>query len=449
MKIIISGAGELGTHLTKLLSFEFLDITLIDINPEALVYVNKHFDVRTVVGDATSIAVLEDAEVQSTDLVIAVSSSETVNITTCAIAKQMGAARTIARIYNTEFIEERNKIGFKKFGIDELISPELLASQEILQLLDQTAFDDTFEFEDGALQLIGIYLSAASEMVGKSVREVAENNSNLEYMAVALKRAGTQTTIIPRGDTIFKDGDRVYLITVGDGIKKIGELTGKKNRKVKNVMVLGGSIIGYKTAKKLSSKGIKVKLIENDKERGTQIADELPDVMVINANGHDTDVLDDEALGAMDSFVAVTNKSETNIMACLTAKSKNVGKAIALVENVGYFQLSHSVGIDTVVNKKTLTANKIFRFVRKGKVMAVKNLSNMAAEFIEFKASEKSKACHKKIKELNFPKGAIIGGVIRKKEGIIALGDFKIQAGDRLVICCLPRAIKKLERLFK
>ncbi len=449
MKIIIAGAGELGTHLSKLLSFEFLDITLIDIDPEALVYVNNHLDIRTVKGDATSIAVLEDADVQHTDLVIAVSSSETVNITTCGIAKQLGAERTIARISNTEFIEERNRIGFKKFGIDELISPEALASEEIEQLLSQTAFDDTYEFEEGALQMIGTYLTDASKMVGMTVREVGEAYADLNYVPVAMKRAGTQNTIIPNGSTQFKKGDRVYFTTIENGINKIVELTGRKSHKVKNVMILGGGKIGFNTAKVLCEKGINVKLIENRKKRAIEIADKLPNVLVIHADGRDMDVLEEEALDAMDSFISVTGKSETNIMACLAATSKQVKKAIALVENIDYFQLSHSVGIDTVINKKTLAANKIFRFVRKGRVMDVINLSNMNAEFLEFKASSKSKACNKKIKDINFPEGAIIGGVIRDKKGIIALGNFKIKAGDRMVICCLPRAIKKVERLFK
>lgn len=449
MKIIIAGAGELGTHLAKLLSFEFLDITLIDNNQDTLAYAKSHLDIRIIKGNATSIGVLKDADVQNTGLIIAVTASETANITICALAKQLGAERCIARIYNTEFIEEENKAGFKKLGIDDLISPETLASEEIGQLLKQTAIDDTFEFEDGILRMIGTYLPASSKLIGQKVKEVAEAYSGLNYVPVALKRAGSQRTFIPHGHSRFKIGDQVYLITVGKGLDKIIKLIGKKNKEVRNVIILGGSKIGVLTAQKLSANGVYVKLIEKNKDKAEKIADELSDVIVINADGRDMDVLEDEAIEDMDSFVSVTGKSETNIMACLAAKSKDVKKAIALVENIGYFQLSHSIGIDTIINKKTLAANKIFRFVRKGKVISVNNLRNMNAELLEFKATEKSKACNKEIRKLNFPKDAIIGGVIRDKKGMIALGDFKIKAGDRLVICCLPSAIKKVEKLFK
>ena len=192
MKIIIAGAGEVGFHLAKLLSFESQDITLIDTNRDALANADTHLDIRVVRGDSTSISVLQDARVADTDLVIAVTSSETTNITVCVIAKQLGAKRTIARISNTEFIDRKDEVGFSKFGIDELISPESLASNEIELLLGQSAFNENYEFENGALSMIGLNLSRTSAFVGKSVKEMAKVYPELHFVPIALQRFGTQ-----------------------------------------------------------------------------------------------------------------------------------------------------------------------------------------------------------------------------------------------------------------
>ena len=438
----------MGFHLAKLLSFESQNITLIDTNRESLAHADANLDIRVVRGDATSIAVLRDARVDETDLMIGVTSSETVNITACVLAKQLGAKRTIARISNTEFIDPKNQLGFSKFGIDELISPESLASLEIELLLHQSAFNETYEFENGALTMIGLALSENSNFVDKSVREVAEIYPEFKFMPIALQRYGTQLTIIPRGDTVFEEGDQVYFTTVRKGVDQIFKLTGKSKQEIKNVMILGGSKIGYKTAKDLCKSRFNVKLIESKKDKAFEIADDIPGCLVINGDGRNVDLLLEEGIDTMDAFIAVTGNSETNIMSCLMAKSKGVKKAIALVENMDYFQLSHSIGIDTLVNKKLLAANTIFRFVRRGQVVAMTKLNNMNAELLEFIVSPTAKVCNKKIKDLDFPPLAIIGGVVRNKEGIIALGDFEIKNGDRVVVCCLPQSIAKVEKLF-
>ncbi|MCF6307960.1 MAG: Trk system potassium transporter TrkA [Flavobacteriaceae bacterium] len=448
MKIIIAGAGEVGFHLAKLLSFESQDITLIDTNREPLAYASSHLDIRVVRGNATSISILKDANVAETDLLISVTSSETTNITTCVLAKQLGAKHTIARISNTEFIKNKDELGFEKIGIDELISPESLAAKEIELLLNQSAFNDTYEFEDGALIMIGLILSRTTAFVGKTVKEVARLNPGLEYMPIAIQRYATQHTIIPRGDTQFKEGDRVYFTTTQKGVDEIYKLTGKVKVEIKNVMILGGSKIGYKTARDLCDHRFNVKLVEKDKEKAFEIADELPSCLVIQGDGRDVELLEEEHISDMDAFIAVTGNSETNIMSCLVAKSKGVKKTIALVENMDYFQLSHSIGIDTLINKKLLAANNIFRYIRKGEIVAMTKLNNMNAELLEFIVTPTSEVCNKVIKKIEFPRSAIIGGVIRNDEGMIALGDFKIQSGDRIVVCCLPQSIKKVEKLF-
>ncbi len=448
MKIIIAGAGEVGFHLAKLLSYESQEITLIDNNKESLSYADNHLDIRVLKGDATSITTLKEADVAAADLMLGVTASETTNLTLCMLAKQLGCKRTIARISNTEFVNFKDELNFEKLGIDELISPEKLAAGEIQLLLNQTAFNDTYEFEGGALTMVGMSLSKTASFVGKTVKEAASIFPELHFTPIAIQRFGTQYTIIPRGDTRFKEADQVYFITSAEGVDELYKLIGKVKEEIKNVMILGGSDVGLKTARALCDKNFNVKIIEVDKNKAFDLADELPNALVINGDGRNVELLEEENLDSMDAFVAVTGNSETNIMSCLVAKSKRIKKTIALVENMDYFQLSHSIGIDTLINKKLLAANHIFRYIRKGEVVAMTILNNLNAEILEFEVKNSCKVNGKRIKELNFPRKAIIGGVIRDGEGIIALGDFKIRTGDKIVICSLPRAISKVEKLF-
>ncbi|MEP0131388.1 MAG: Trk system potassium transporter TrkA [Eudoraea sp.] len=448
MRIIIAGAGEVGFHLAKLLSYESQNITLIDSNKESLTYADTHLDIKVLKGDATSISVLSEAKVESSDLVIGVTSSETTNITLCLLAKQMGCKKTIARISNIEFLDNRELIKFSEMGIDELISPEELAATEIQLLLNQSAFFDTYEFEAGALMMVGVTLPKGAPFIGKSVKDAANIFPGLHFMPIAMQRVGTQFTLIPRGDTVFKDKDQVYFVTDKEGVDDLYKLTGKKKEEIKNVMILGGSKVGFNAARDLCAKKFNVKLIEKNKEKAFDISDSLANVLVINGDGRNVELLDEESLESMDAFIAVTGNSETNIMSCLMARSKNIKKTIALVENMDYFQLSQSIGVDTLINKKLLAANNIFRYIRRGEVVALTRLNNLNAEILEFEVKATSKVNGKIIRELEFPREAIIGGIVRDGIGNTALGNFRIEEGDRVVVCCLPDSIPKIERLF-
>lgn len=450
MKIIIAGAGEVGFHLAKLLSYESQEITLIDPNKHSLVYAESHLDIKTLAGDSTSIRILNEAKVNSTELFIAVTSSQTTNITACVLAKQLGAKKTIARISNTEFIDFKDEVGFTKFGIDELISPEQLAAQEIELLLNQSVFNDTYEFEDGALTMLGLNITDTAKFIGKSVKEAAQMIPDVHFFPIAIQREDSHSTIIPRGNTMLEEGDHVVFITSKGGDEELCKLAGIYKTEIRDVMILGGGRIGRKTSKSLTKNNGKfnVKLIEHDKERAFELADRLPNTLIIKGDGRNVELLEEENISEMDAFIAVTGNSETNIISSLVAKNKGVKKTIALVENIDYFELSHSIGIDTLINKKLLAANSIFRYIRKGDVVAMTKLSSMDAELLEFVVKPNSKICNRIIKDLNFPETAIIGGVIRNGEGMLALGDFQIIEGDRVVVCCLPNSIKKVESFF-
>jgi len=448
MKIIIAGAGEVGFHLAKLLSYESQEIVLIDNNRESLKYAENHLDIRIIHGNALSLSLLNDAGVKNSDLFIAVTSEESLNITLSALAKQLGCKRTIARISNIEFISSKDKVSFKDIGVDELISPEDLAANEIQQLLDQSAFFNNRKFDDGALTLIGTTLEAEAAFIGKTVKEAASVFQDIHFMPIAIQRKGTQFSIIPRGDSVFEEGDDVFFITLEEGVEEIYKLTGKVKTPIKNVMILGGGKIAFNTARKLSEKKIKVSLIEQNKEKAIELADKLSDVMVINGDGRNLELLEEENLNSMDAFISVTGNSETNIMSCLMASSKNINKTIALVENMDYFKLSHSIGIDNLINKKLLAANTIFRYIRRGEVVDITTLNNLDVEILEFIVKNTSKVANLKVKDIDFPRTAIIGGVIKEGKGIIALGDYIILPDDRVVVCCLPEAVEKVESLF-
>ena len=448
MKIIIAGAGEVGFHLAKLLSYESQEIVLIDNNKENLKYAENHLDIRTIYGNALSLSLLNDADVKNSDLFIAVTSQESLNITLCALAKQLSCKKTIARISNIEFILSKEEVRFKDIGVDELISPEDLAANEIQQLLDQSAFFNNHKFDDGLLTLIGTTLEAEAAFIGKTVKEAASVFQDIHFMPIAIQRKGAQFSIIPRGDSVFEEGDDVFFITLKEGVEEIYKLTGKVKTPIKNVMILGGGKIAYNTAKKLSEKKIRVSLIEINKEKAIQLAEKLPDVMIINGDGRNLELLEEENLNSMDAFISVTGNSETNIMSCLMANSKNINKTIALVENMDYFKLSHSIGIDNLINKKLLAANTIFRYIRRGEVVDITTLNNLDAEIFEYEVKSSSKVANSKIKDLDLPRSAIIGGVIKEGEGVIALGDYTILPEDRVVVCCLPEAVEKVESLF-
>ena len=448
MKIVIAGAGEVGLHLSKMLSYESHDITLIDNNEVNLKDGENYLDIKVINGDSSSPSILNKANVSNADLVIGVTASESINFFTCILSKKLGAERTIARLTNTEFIENGSKFDFSSVGIDEVISPENLAANEVKLLINDSGFTNSHDFENGALKMMAAKIQNNAPFVGKTVMEAASVFPGIKFMPIAIERGGSHTAIIPRGDTVFKNDDHVYFITCHDGVDELYNLMGTKKDKIQKIMILGGGRVGNKVAKELSNEGYSVKLIENNSEKAEDLANSLPNVLVLNIDGTRVDLLSEESLEDMDAFIASTGDSQKNIMSCLMAKSKNISRTIAIVDNTDYFELSESIGVDTLINKKLLAANQIFRFIRKGNILELNKLNNMNAEVLEFLISEESKVVGKKIKDLDFPRSAIIGGVIRDGVGKIALGDFIIKKRDRVLVCSLYNAINKVEKLF-
>ncbi|MEO0553268.1 MAG: Trk system potassium transporter TrkA [Bacteroidota bacterium] len=445
MRIIIAGAGDVGFHLAKLLAYEEQDIILIDKDANTLKQASQNLDVGTIKGSSTSYKILDEAGIQSADLLIAVTSSEETNLTTAIIGKYLGAKRTVARIENVEYLLNKEKLDLKELGIDEIISPESLAAKEIKRLLKEIALTDTFDFDEGKLSLIGVNVDGNSPIAGKTLIETAHLNPNHNFVTVAILR--NNETIIPRGETAFMQGDHAYFITQPDGVDRVLSLSGKRKQGVKNIMILGGSKVGFHAAKRLSRK-FNVKLIESNKEKCFEFADQLKNVMVINGDGRDVDLLEEEGIQEMDAFIAVTGNSETNIISCLVAKNHDVKKTVSLVENIDYIHLSQNIGVDTMINKKLIAANFIFRYIRQGDVINLTSIHGVDAEILEFIVKAESKITEKMVRDMEFPKEAIIGGVVRNGVGYTAMGDFQFRPKDRVVVLCRPQCIHAVESYF-
>ncbi len=447
MKIVIAGAGDVGFHLAKLLSYESQDTYIIDSDGEKLNYINNHLDVITKKGDATSVRLLQEIGIESADLLLAVTDSQNTNFTISVIGKALGVKKTIARIRNQEFLDN-SVVDFKKYGVDFMISPEELAAEEIKLLLNQSSFNDTISFENGLFNVMGTTLGYKSPILDLTVKEAKEKFSNVDFITIAIKREGSTQTIIPRGDSIYKMNDQVYFSVPNYSIESLYPIIGKEHVDIKNVMILGGGSVGEKTARNLCKDNFNVKLIEQKKERAETLAENLLNTLVIHGDGRDLELLEEENIREMDAFIAVSSNSETNIMSCLVAKSKGVKKTVALIENMDYINISQTIGIDTLINKKLIAASNIFRHIRKGEILALANLHNIDAEVFEFEVQKGAKVTKKPIRELRFPREAVFGGVIRNGEALMSFGSIQIQEGDHVIVFCLPEAISIVEDLF-
>jgi trk system potassium uptake protein len=444
MKVVIAGAGEVGTHLAKMLSKENHEIVLIDEDNEKLEKIANQVDLLTITGAANSIIDLKDSGISKADLFIAVTPFESRNVLACILAKDLGARKTLARINNAEYLKKAYKTKFLEMGVDELIYPETLAANEIIASVKQPASRVTHEFSGGKLVLTGIKIRENAELVNKSLIEIGDIST--EFRAVAITR--NEQTIIPHGEDMILPGDIVYFISTPSALIGLYEKTGKSYYGVKNIMLLGGSRIAQKTAEKLSDQ-FNIKIIDKDKERCEQIADKLNNVLVINGDGRNLELLKEEGIEKMDAFVAVTGNSETNILTCQLAKKMGVKRTVAEIENIDFISLAEQVGIGTVINKKYIAASFIYRFSMSSEISNVKCLNSTDAEAVEVIAKPNSKVTQNLIKNLDFPVDAKIGGIIRNEKGFIAKGDTQIKEGDKVVIFALPSGIKKIDKFFK
>jgi len=445
MKIIIGGAGEVGTHLAKLLSREKQDIILMDEDEDKLSPLSSNFDLMAETGSPTSISALKEVGVNNADLFVAVTPDESRNITACMLATNLGAKKTLARIDNYEYLLPKNKEFFRNLGVHSLIYPEMLAAREIVSSMKMSWVRQWWEFCNGSLILIGAKMRDKAEILNIPLNELG--GRDIPYHVVTIKRGNT--TIIPRGDDTLKQNDIVYFTTMRKYIPYIRKITGKENyADVQSVMIMGGSRIAVRTAQYVPDY-MKVKIIEKDLDRCNRLTELLDDrTMIINGDGRDMDLLIQEGIKNTEAFVALTGNAETNILACLAAKRMGVSKTVAEVENIDYISMAESLDIGTVINKKLIAASHIYQMMLEADVSNVKCLTFADADVAEFIVKEGSRITQHPVKDLGLPKGTTIGGLVRNGESQLVVGDTRILPGDHVVVFCQESMIKKIEKFF-
>ena len=444
MRIIIAGAGEVGRHLAKLLSREDMDISLIDERIDRLGDLDTNFDLLTKVGSPCSINDLRSIGVENVDLFIAVTPSESENITACLLANELGAKKTLARIDHYEYLIPENKRIFEKMGLNHLIYPELLAAKEIAASLKTNWMRYHLTLCEGALELCVVKVREGAEVIGKKF--MSGYLSHGMYRIVAIKRG--QETIIPGGQDEVVADDMVYAVCTRENKKILREQLGKQKREIKNIIFFGGSKIAQKTVQNLPD-DLNVKILEADRELCYQLSEKINNALIINADGSDMAVLKDEGIEDADAFVAVTSSSEANIFACMAAKRFGVKKTIAEVENLDYITMAEGLEIGTVLNKKTIAASYIYQMLLDASVLNVRNLTSADAEIVEFMAEEGSRITKAKVRDMRLPADANIGAIVRAGEGVLVNGDTQILQGDQVVVFCKSQVIRQLEKFFK
>lgn len=445
MKIIIAGAGAVGTHLAKLLSGEKQDIILMDDDEERLGRLGSNFDLLAVNISPTSISGLKEAGVAGADLFIAVTPDESRNMTACMLATSLGAKKTVARINNYEYLLPKHKEFFAKLGVDSLIYPEMLAAKEIVDAVKMSWIRQWWEFAGGALVLLGTKMKETAEILNVPLHELG--GRNIPFHIVAIKRGSE--TIIPRGDDTIILNDIVYFTTTKKYIPYIRKIAGKENEAdIRNVMIMGGSRIAVRTVQYMPEY-MRTKIIESDFNRCNRLTELVDDkVMIINGDGRDMELLLEEGIKNTEAFVALTGNSETNILACLAAKRLGISKTVAEVENIDYISMAESLDIGTVINKKFIAASHIYQMMLDADVSNVKCLTFANADVAEFTVKAGSRITRSQVKDVGLPKGATIGGLIRNGEGILVTGNTTIMENDHVVVFCLGMMIKKLEKFF-
>ena len=445
MKIVIAGAGDMGTHLARMLSGSGHDITIADVDTKALAEVGSLADVITVEGDVTQFSVLRKAGVRKCDLFIAVRSVQNDNILSSVMAKQLGAKKVIARVDSKEYLEPSSKEVFIDMGLDYIFYPEQIAAREVINLLGHTSSAEHVDFAAGKLSLIAFRLELTSPLLGRMIIDPEYYAEDLDYRTVAIVR-GTQT-IIPSVTDRYEEGDMVYTIVRHGASQRVVELSGRHDVVIRNMMILGGSRVGIRIATEMQN-DVNVKMVECDANKAHHLAELLDKTLVINEDGRDTEAMMEEDLAGMDAFVSVTGSSETNILAAMLAKRMGVKRVIAEVENINYISLAKSIGVDTIINKKLVTASNIFRFTMTTDVQSIKCLTGSQAEVMEFIVKPNSPATKSTIRDLGLPEDATIGGVVRGDRVFIAVDDTQISAYDRVVVFAMPESVMRVAEFF-
>jgi trk system potassium uptake protein TrkA len=444
LKIIVIGAGKVGCQIAQTLSSENHDVILIERDDQIRKSAQNNLDVLIILGNGASVHTLEKAGIKQSDMIIAVTSSDEINIIACMTAKQFGVPKKIARIRNAEYIYN-NALSLEQLGTDFIINPEIATAKEIVNLLRTPAnVAQIQDFADGKIQMFELKVEENFSFIGKQLKDIV-----FEFPILVTAIYREDKIIIPGGNEKILKGDDLYVIVEKWHFLELEKIINHKSVNTQNVMIVGGSEIGFQTAKRLEKLGINTKLIERDKEKCEEIAQKLSRTLVINGDGTNIDLLQSEGINTIDGFVSVTGYDEDNLLVALLAKHLGAKKVIAKIDRTNYIPILEKIGVHAVVNPRIITASAILSFIRRGKILSLTLLKEGAAEIIELIVQSTSKIINTPLKDLNLPKNSIIGAIVRQDKVIIPSGKDSIQPEDKIIIFALSSDIKKIEQIIE
>ncbi|MCU0725161.1 MAG: Trk system potassium transporter TrkA [Planctomycetes bacterium] len=446
MKVVIVGAGQVGFHIAERLSREGHDVSLIERDPEKATLMASQLNALVVQGTGASAESLDQVRIANTDLFIAVTDQDEVNLISCMLAKGEGVKRVISRIRNVEYAGRDWRDNAKKLGIDLLINPQRVVAEEICEVISYPAAADVAEFANGRVVFLGYKVPPDNPLAGITLRELGDLRGMYRLVVAALSRPNE--TIVPRGDDKIMPGDIVYFLCRKEDLAAINYLFGFEKRQTRTVMVLGGGRIGEAVTRELLARRLRVKVVERSAERCRYLAEHLPEVPVIHAEGTEIEVLKQEGLAETDVFVAVTDGDEQNILCSLLARNHGAKRVIALVSRPEYVSLAPGLGVDACISPRLATAAAILRFVRRGEVLSMAMVEECEAEVMEINLPARSSILGEPLRSVDMPRGSIIGAIVRGDEVIIPGGNDVLEAGDRAVVFTLPEAVTRVEKFF-
>jgi trk system potassium uptake protein TrkA len=447
MKILIVGAGAVGFHLARHLSEEGHDIVLIDQDKERAAYAQDQLDIMAIVGNGASLAVLEQAGVADIDLLAAVTNVDEVNLVVCMSAGQFNIRTKVARVSNPDYFDDTSRQRRAQRGVDRMINPELECAWETYQLLQSEAASELAFFAGGRVQLLGLTVHEGAPVVGRTLAEIAAAEKDRRYLTVAIRRG--DETIVPRGADRFEAEDQVYIIGQSTQMPQVLELAGYKDFKLRRVMIAGGGRMSVYLAQILEDHGIECTIIEADRARCVELAEDLKKTLILHGDATDMELLEMEGVEGLDGFVVFTGSDDTNMLSSLLAKDLGVRKVVALINKIDYIPLVRNVGIDAAVSPRISAVNTILKYVRRGIVISVAALRGIEAEVIEFSVEPGSRIAGRVLAEVDFPKNSLVGAVIRGDEVIVPTGELALAHGDRVAVLALPDAVTAVEKLFQ
>ncbi|MFO7577284.1 MAG: Trk system potassium transporter TrkA [Pelovirga sp.] len=449
MKILIVGSGQVGYFLCERFSREGHEVTLVDHDQQAVERAQDRLNVLGITGNGASAEILEQAGIKNADIFIAVTNTDEVNILACLLAREYRAKVLIARTRNIEYTTHKAVLSKEKLGIDLLINPEDAVAEELTKLACHSTAFDVVEFADGQILFQGYRIDEHSPLCDLTLAELGELRGIYRFVVVAITRG--EKTIIPRGEDSIQAGDRIYVFAVHKELPAINYMlqSGKEKEKTsRRAFVLGGGRVGLQVAKNLEGQNFHTKLIEHNEARCRKLAEQLNRAVVIHAGGLDVQTLLDEGLEDAGVFIAVTDDDKTNILTCLLARQHRVRRTLALVSQPELIELAAELGIDACISPRLAAAGAILKFVRRGDVVSMAALEGNNAEVLELDISPDSDLFGKSLSALHFPRGAIIGMIVRGKSYEIPTGQSVLQRGDRVLVFALPEALSKVERFF-